>query len=263
MNKNSHYICKISIVYFSLISLILLLNIIHKSLFNSVSNYYNNIIIIINYLFTFTYLYYLNQKVINQKILLINIKKYLSILLLIIFFTLFTIYKSVLFNWVGTLSIRDLEMSVGAGILEEYVFRGIILLLFLKMFNSKNNNIRTNCFLSIISSSLLFSFLHILNIITISQNIIITLVQIMFTISIGIINSTVYLKTFNLLVPVIMHILWDLMSSTKLLNQNYTFNELIFILIFLIIISIFMSLLTLKKKSTKKITKKFRIRTKS
>lgn len=106
--------------------------------------------------------------------------------------------------------------GIGAGVFEEYLFRGLILGILLKSFPhfSKTKTI----WYAVTISSILFGIAHGSNFM--SQSVSSTLVQIFCAISIGFLLSALYLRSGSIIVPMLFHAAWD---ATIVLVSGSTF----------------------------------------
>ncbi|MGF2384816.1 lysostaphin resistance A-like protein [Lentilactobacillus otakiensis] len=95
--------------------------------------------------------------------------------------------------------------GLGAGIFEEYLFRGIILAKLLKVF-SGSSKAKTVAY-AVIVSSLLFGCTHATNFA--AQSIPETLLQILNAAFMGAILAALYLRSGSIIVPMLFHGLWD------------------------------------------------------
>lgn len=98
------------------------------------------------------------------------------------------------------------------GLAEEYIFRGILMGLFL-------NLTRNNLFGSVIGSSICFGLIHMMNLTSLPFAYV--SVQVIFAAAIGILFGTIYLKTRNLGIVVALHALRDMfpMFSDKMVAE--------------------------------------------
>jgi membrane protease YdiL (CAAX protease family) len=104
------------------------------------------------------------------------------------------------------------------GFVEELIFRGILLPLFIKSFINNKNSL----LLSVILSSLLFSCIHLINLISQPDNLVGILSQVFFALSIGVFFGGLMLRTENILVPAILHALINFaFGSGKLKNETH------------------------------------------
>ncbi|WP_153384956.1 type II CAAX prenyl endopeptidase Rce1 family protein [Companilactobacillus halodurans] len=101
---------------------------------------------------------------------------------------------------------------------EEYLMRGIVLISLLRIFqNSKNNYLRI--LLPIAFSSILFGLDHFINLY--SQNFIMTFAQVIATTATGFVLASIFLRTRNLLYPMLCHFGLDfLIVITKGMPQD-------------------------------------------
>ncbi|WP_286136559.1 CPBP family intramembrane glutamic endopeptidase [Philodulcilactobacillus myokoensis] len=125
--------------------------------------------------------------------------------------------------------------SIGPGIFEEYVFRGVIFKAFLNKFKKNYKGI----LISILFSSFLFGLIHSLNIIN-SQNISSTSFQALNALIFGIVMSTVYLRTRNIIFPILSHIIYDFLAGVTYTTIDSNSTGVIVFYIFLIIFAAFM-----------------------
>lgn len=87
------------------------------------------------------------------------------------------------------------------GLVEEFVFRGLVLPLLIKSFQTHKNAL----YLSVLSSSLLFGVVHFLNLFQQPDNVLGITSQVFFAVSIGVFFGGLMLRTQNILVPAILH----------------------------------------------------------
>ncbi len=87
------------------------------------------------------------------------------------------------------------------GLVEEFVFRGLVLPLLIKSFQTHKNAL----YLSVLYSSLLFGVVHFLNLFQQPDNLIGITSQVFFAVSIGVFFGGLMLRTQNILVPAILH----------------------------------------------------------
>lgn len=90
-----------------------------------------------------------------------------------------------------------IDFGVGAGVAEEIVFRGTMLTALKKQFGKEG---------AIVGTSLIFSFLHIMNMTTVWG----ILVTGFFTMILGMILCLIKYKTETLLAPMVFHALWNI-----------------------------------------------------
>jgi len=130
------------------------------------------------------------------------------------------------------LSIKDsilmgLVTILMIAICEEYIYRGILIPLSLKLTNNK-------LFLSVIISSIGFAFAHIVNFE--HRSFLLILTQVILAFATGILFGTLYLKTKNLSLVVILHLISDLPllvshGSSTILTKSQTFAMLIIVVV--------------------------------
>lgn len=106
--------------------------------------------------------------------------------------------------------------GLGAGIFEEYLFRGIILGMLLKAF-PKSSKTRTIWY-SVVISSFLFGVTHASNFF--AQSISTTLMQMISAWSIGFLLAALYLRSGSIILPMLFHSAWD---CTSFLLSGSTF----------------------------------------
>lgn len=115
------------------------------------------------------------------------------------FITLFTsvdygqLFSGILFSFIGAALV---------GISEELYLRGGLFNLFLGIFHNKTKNV----LYAAVCSSLIFGLFHLVNLSS-GQDILTTLVQIIFAFFFGLTASFVYYKTQNIIIPIISHTL--------------------------------------------------------
>ncbi len=91
------------------------------------------------------------------------------------------------------------------GITEEFLCRGWLQNEFLERYGDTKKNVIT----SIILASFIFGIMHIFNVVTTSQNIFETLLQIINAMSLGFLLGTLYYKTRNIWAVIILHGFYD------------------------------------------------------
>ncbi len=102
------------------------------------------------------------------------------------------------------------------GVVEELIFRGTILPLFINYLKSRKNVL----FLSVIISSTIFGFIHYLNILNEPDNFWGITHQVFLAISIGVFLGGLMLRTKSILIPSIVHGFIDFSFGTGKLKQN-------------------------------------------
>jgi len=98
------------------------------------------------------------------------------------------------------------------GLAEEYIFRGVLIGLFLKVTHN-------NAFGAVIGSSIMFGLIHTMNLKALPIGYVSA--QVIFAAAIGILFGTIYIKTHNLGIVIALHALRDMfpMFSNKLVAQ--------------------------------------------
>lgn len=142
-------------------------------------------------------------------------------------------------------------LTILVGVAEEMTFRGLILGSFLHNWKGKNPILA-----AILLSSLVFAITHSLNVF--SQPLKNTLIQIIVAFSLGIILAIMYLKTGNLITPILFHTLTDFISmsvSNTTESQTRITPALVTLLIALIVLAI-----EIRAKSRQQIATKFNVK---
>ncbi|MFH5811730.1 lysostaphin resistance A-like protein [Companilactobacillus sp. FL22-1] len=138
----------------------------------------------------------------------------------------------VLFEADFQVKIRAIVICLLVGLAEEYVFRGLLIALFLKLTQNR-------AFLTVVVSSLIFGLIHVTNLKALPIGYV--SVQVIFAAAIGILFGTIYLKTKNLTLVIVLHALRDMfpMFSNKLMGQmgqtQFSMAILYIMVIFLLI----------------------------
>lgn len=99
--------------------------------------------------------------------------------------------------------IEGIIYYIGVAIIEELYIRGLLLNVIEKIFYNKKNS----TLIAIILSSVIFGLGHIFG--TLGQSIIVIISKVIWTIGMGIYFGTIYKKTNNLWLPIIIHFLID------------------------------------------------------
>ncbi|KGO32613.1 CPBP family intramembrane glutamic endopeptidase (plasmid) [Oenococcus alcoholitolerans] len=155
----------------------------------------------------------LNTKLTKQSVpfsLKLNEKQrnYVSIFAIILFLISFINEK----NFLSAVTIGLIASTT-----EEYLFRGIILVTLLHLFYRAKKQSTRILFPSVISS-VLFGLEHFLNLY--SQSLLLTVVQVCQTMAMGFLFASVFLRTKNLLFPMILHFCIDFMATIFWGMQN-------------------------------------------
>jgi membrane protease YdiL (CAAX protease family) len=109
----------------------------------------------------------------------------------------------------------SLSVSV-VGIVEEFVFRGIIFPLFIRSSKTTDRPI----LISAVLSSLMFGIVHFFNIFSQPENIIGITSQVFFATSIGVFFCGLMVRTGNILIPIIIHALINFSFGAGELKQS-------------------------------------------
>lgn len=98
-----------------------------------------------------------------------------------------------------------LFVCIGIGFVEEILFRGLVLNVIHKLFkNSKHTNLW-----AIILSSVIFGLCHLFNLIATPNMVVSTITQVIYATIIGVYFAVIYIKTHNIVAPIILHTLFD------------------------------------------------------
>lgn len=126
--------------------------------------------------------------------------------------------------------------GLAPGITEEIIFRGLIVSNLMRI--RKNNNL--SIYLIVVLSAVPFGLLHLANI-GMGADIPYSIAQSFFAICIGILYTAVYLRTGNLIVPIISHAITDMAGLANsqymgskvvgLIAQTPSLNDYIFIMV--------------------------------
>ena len=120
-------------------------------------------------------------------------------------------------------------ICVGIGFVEEMLFRGLVFNFVKKVFcGTKYENI-----LAIMISSVLFGSCHLINLIATPNMVVSTFTQVIYATIIGIYFAVIYVKTNNIVAPILLHILFDFVyyiwwafSNEAILNSTIDINLL-------------------------------------
>lgn len=123
------------------------------------------------------------------------------------------------------------------GLAEEYVFRGVILGLFMKVTHN-------NAFGAVIGSSIMFGLIHMINLKSLPIGYVSA--QVLFAAAVGIIFGTIYLLTNNLAIVILLHALRDMfpMFSSKMMaeaSQTQFSMATLYVMVFFLIIALIIS----------------------
>ncbi|CCV64727.1 hypothetical protein BN85411500 [Alteracholeplasma palmae J233] len=143
---------------------------------------------------------------------------------LLIAFPIYILIAALLIKSLVGLSISDIEYQgvdatfryilfmICVGLFEELLFRGILLNVFIKVFENKENKELK----ALMVSSLLFGMVHFLNILG-GQHYLVTIGQVIYTISLGLIFGLIYLKSGNLIAAIIAHVMLNIVAMFTVL----------------------------------------------
>ncbi len=109
--------------------------------------------------------------------------------------------------------------SLSIGLLEEYVWRGILLNMFLAAWGKKKNGI----YCAVVVSSLGFGLCHYRNLL-VGQNFADTTKQVLYAICFGMFLAALFIQTNHLFIPVLVHGLCNFSNffMNEILGWNYT-----------------------------------------
>ena len=109
--------------------------------------------------------------------------------------------------------------SLSIGLLEEYVWRGIMLNMFLAAWGKKKNGI----YCAVVVSSLGFGLCHYRNLL-VGQNFADTTKQVLYAICFGMFLAALFIQTNHLFIPVLVHGLCNFSNffMNEILGWNYT-----------------------------------------
>ncbi|WP_415590754.1 CPBP family intramembrane glutamic endopeptidase [Liquorilactobacillus ghanensis] len=119
---------------------------------------------------------------------------------------------------------------------EEYLFRGIILVTLFKLFRNSKSQLSRILF-PLVISSVLFGLEHFLNLY--SQSLFLTVVQVCQTMAMGFLFACIFVRTRNLLFPIVCHFCIDFIITAfwgMQNNNNVSFKSSIFIIILYLIV---------------------------
>ena len=176
--------------------------------------------IIVALIFLVIYKWYMRDKLQN----LLSLKNFKFALILLIPSLIFII-GNLVSNYIDgnfTFNALIIVLGLGPGISEEIVFRGFILSNLMRIRKNKNLSIYWIACLSAIP----FGFVHLFNI-AVGANVNYSLAQMFFTICLGFLFAGVYLRTGNLIVPIISHSLIDITGLCNVESLNSSIAGLI------------------------------------
>lgn len=124
-----------------------------------------------------------------------------------------------------------LFMCIFVAIAEEYYFRGLLIPLFLKVFQG-------NAYWAVIGSSVLFGLMHSVNLRVLSFGYV--SIQVIFAMSLGLLFGAIYVRTDNLFISIFLHFLRDvaplLLPDTMKNAANMSFSPITLIFCVMIFI---------------------------
>lgn len=100
---------------------------------------------------------------------------------------------------------KNLSMALSISIAEDLFSWGIVLVLLLRMFSQISSRNRFSY--AILISGGLSAALHSMNFL--EQNVLVTIVQVIFTLGMGTLLGMTYLRSGSLLIPILIHTTWD------------------------------------------------------
>ncbi|UQS84696.1 CPBP family intramembrane metalloprotease [Apilactobacillus apisilvae] len=127
--------------------------------------------------------------------------------------------------------------SIGPGIFEEYVNRGLILTALINKFKEKGY---IYILMSVLISSFLFGLMHFINFIFMAQSLPNTIVQVINATAFGFIASAIYIRTKNIFLVMFIHFFTDF--SVGILNTIWDNNYALYMLDILFILFTFLLL---------------------
>lgn len=181
----------------------------------------------------------LNKYWLHQEIHWINFDKIQQQFMTALPTIIFVAYSSSAMLFVNDLSFKMeiLIMTILVGLAEEFYFRGLMIPLFLRFFKG-------SAYYAVIGSSVLFGLMHLMNLRSISVGYV--SIQVIFAISFGLLLGTIYVKTNNLTLVVVLHMLKDLFpllspstlrEASKMQFSSATLIACLFLLVIALIIS--------------------------
>ncbi|MFC6175651.1 CPBP family intramembrane glutamic endopeptidase [Companilactobacillus huachuanensis] len=133
------------------------------------------------------------------------------------------------------------------GLAEEYIFRGVLIGLFLKLTHN-------NALGAVIGSSIMFGLIHMMNLKALPIGYVSA--QVIFAAAIGILFGTIYIKTHNLSIVIALHALRDMfpMFSDKMVAQmsHTTFSMAsLYVTVVFLLIALFIANIQLRDYTVK------------
>lgn len=199
-----------SIVLFTVVSFLIgaAVNILLELLFG-VAHISSVYIAYLQYVILMIVYIYINQKWIHQKIFIrssVPIKEQILPLIFVIVYTFYLLATNNGFQSVSHSEIAEgIGFSLGSAVMEEYIFRGIILIALLTLLKDKGVQ---GVLLAILISSILFALLHGVTAVLDHSG----WYEIFYAFSGGLLFATLYISTGSLLWPMMSHLIEDLVS---------------------------------------------------
>ena len=140
------------------------------------------------------------------------------------------------------IKLRIIVLCLLVGLAEEYIFRGLLVSLFLKLFHN-------NVLGAVIGSSVMFGLIHTMNLKSMPIGYVSG--QVIFAAAIGLLFGTIYVKTKNLSIVILLHALRDMfpMFSNKLMAEpakmQFSMSSL-YVISILFLITLFIAYVQLK-----------------
>ncbi|TYC50538.1 CPBP family intramembrane metalloprotease [Weissella muntiaci] len=168
--------------------------------------------------------------IINRKISFIPNKSQVLRSFPLFLFTLVPMVTDLLFSSQNRMNFPEfskaLPSAIFAGVSEELILRGIILVALINLFRDR----RYSNLISINLSSMVFALLHLLNLFSSSSSFTMTVGQVIYAYMLGVFLSVLFISSGSLLMPIISHILID---STAFLEHDLPMSNLVlFILMY-------------------------------
>lgn len=126
----------------------------------------------------------------------------------------------------GTAVIATIFHGIGPGVSEEVFFRGFAVSNLMRIWKDKPNRI----FLCMLTSGFAFGLTHAMNVI-VTGDILATLVQVVYTSAVGILNGAIYLRSRNIWGVIIMHTLTDITAFLAVFESNATGMDIVFCIV--------------------------------
>ncbi len=153
----------------------------------------------------------LKDKIFNIKIGLFNNNRFwILVCIIVLLFSYFNTFSLINQQNLAVSNYKQItyffKYLIG-GFYEEFLIRIIVFGFIYKIMNYKN------LFISIVLASLIFSFIHLVNLISPDYNILGVINQMLLTLILGIIFQFIFIKTSNILTVVTLHALFNYFST--------------------------------------------------